>query len=342
MALVSQQKKKKKKRRRRGGGQVQRNLGNTIENRWLCALNDPFGCVPLPLSNGTMYPTKVVQVYVRGNFLANSADGSFSIWFAPSQWNSAVAATGSFIGGDNVGVATTPTFAAVSLASTDATQIAADYDGARVLAAGIRVLHTGAMSSASGILSSALYPRDYNGVIANTTGTAINCNTTASLPYADWTRTIDPLQVVWRPVAHNYYEDFYPVASVTHATTGYCPAIAISCIGGPNSGRVFFEAIAHLEVYSSYHGTSAGVDMNMSKSGSGASSAYETVGGMYSSIADFLSPVTSAVLEGTKEAVVSSATTALRAGAAMGVRRLFSGRPTSYRNSNFMEIKYNG
>ena len=328
-------KRKRNKRKNKGKNPVNTIVGE-VESAWIAALNDPFENMPIPIGLGNMFPSEIATAYYRGSIDCNATDGSFQIWFSPGQWNGSSAATGAFITCDNLAGGTTPTFAAKATGAINYSAINNAFDQFRVLAAGIRVINSGSWGGASGILGSCVYPPDANANIPmGTSLTPVATNTLIGYPQMDWSRSYDPLQVLWRPTELATFGNFLPNGVVQSVSlSGFPPACVIVGKGGTVGATIYFEAIAHLEVYNISKGVIGGHIAHQNR----ATASAETMGGAYQSIVDFLQPASQSVVEWAKEATHTAAQSALVAGLSYAKHKLFRSRGHGFLGSSPYEM----
>lgn len=302
--------------------------------QWLKALNDPFTHFPPRLGLGCMLPTEICSPFIKGSFTTN-ADGSFQLWVNPLLFDQSNAANGSFVSIDVAGHGTNATFAVGGnqLPAANGPTINGSFDQYRVIAGAVRISALQALTAAPGIIYSSVYPQDQNGKIPTGTGlTPTNCDALSKYPMMESSRSIDPLQVNWRPDSQLCLESFQPQGvAVTNNTAP--PSLLVVGIGLPASTTIFYQVLFHLEAYD----VSQGVIGGQGDDSSFGSTAFETISGMFRSIATALSPVTETVVE---QASINAQTLASNA-MAMGTKYAFNQAMRRYGgNSMYRTLEY--
>jgi len=205
-----------------------------FERAYIDTLNDPFEYPGVHLGFGCLVPTVLAFAYARGSFAAN-ADGSFIVGAQP-----ALGTSGNFTGGSNSGATAAVTYGYG--ASANATNLSS-FNYARVVSGGLRVRVGQALTAAPGMMV---------GFAASTApSTTLSSSNTPTqcinLPQAEIAWGSETMQVLWRPRDSGDF-DFGPLGTTPNASG----EMYVSGTGFPASVTVFYEAVFHIECFTTF------------------------------------------------------------------------------------------
>jgi len=208
--------------------------GSAFEVAYLKTINDPFEYPGVHLGFGCMVPTVLSFAYARGSFAAN-ADGSFIVGAQP-----AIGTSGNFTGGSNSGATSAVTYGYG--VCSNATNLGI-FSYARVISGGLRVRVGQAMTAAPGVMVGFSASTGASATLSST-NTPTQC---LNLPQAQMAWGNETVQVTWRPRDANDF-DFQLIGN-TPVSSG---ELYVAGTGFPASVTVFYEAVFHLEVFTTF------------------------------------------------------------------------------------------
>lgn len=239
-------------------------------------LNDPWEFPGVPLGYDCFLPTSQAAVYARSSIPVGT-DGAFSIVFTPSAAN--LVSTTSAL------QAATPVYTNVPAANNGS--VINNFSEARVVSGGLRVMALFPATAAAGVL--------FSGTTVDqslSSLTLLSIDTLSQLPNSKLGIGSRGALCTTRSYDNAGYEFFnFPLIGYTNTALPFQSMGYICGKGFPAGTVIWYEAVLNLECVAKSSAFSSAIPSD-EKAASSAASFFATAGQLFSSVQDYLHPVT--------------------------------------------------
>lgn len=223
-----------------------------VTQQYLKTLADPFEFAGVPLGFGSLVPTRISTIYLRGSTAAN-ADGSLALAVFPQAYATLQIADG--------GAAVSFAGSGANVSATDLTAISANYGSGRLVSIGIKAYPNLAATAVPGLVVAGAVPGS-----DLTLFQALTPNDLVSFPTSHVGKGYEGAVACGRPQDTVSFEFYQQVVNATGflTTTDFPCSIPYVCFEGiGNATLVYYEVTINIEGIETLQHSAAAMGMGM-------------------------------------------------------------------------------